>query len=80
MTVTAVVHIVNEEPVVCELAEMPSSDAQVIIANNPRRRDGKELHYLEEDVTRMIVPWHRINFVQILPSAEIEDVIGFVRE
>jgi hypothetical protein len=47
---------------------------------NPRRRDGKDLHYLDEDVTSMIVPWHRINFIQLLPSADAEEIIGFVRE
>ena len=77
---TIIVHIVNEDPVVCEIEQMPKPQDQVLTVYNPRRRDGKDLHYLDEDVTMMIVPWHRINFVQILPSAEMEEVIGFVRE
>lgn len=80
MTVTVIVHIANEEPVVCELEELPDPQDQAIFLSNPRMRDGKELAYLEEDVSRMIIPWHRINYVQVLPSAEIEDVIGFVRD
>ena len=80
MSVPAVVHVANEEPILCELNEIPDAEAQVIILNNPRRRDGKDLHYLEQDVTRMIVPIHRLNFIQLLPSAEVEEVIGFVRE
>lgn len=80
MTVSVVVHIANEEPIACELEDLPDADAQILTLNNPRRRDGKDLHYLEENVTRMIVPLHRINFIQIMPSAEVEDVIGFVRE
>ena len=80
MTVSVVVHIANEEPIACELAELPGADAQIVVLNNPRRRDGKDLHYLEENVTRMIVPLHRINFIQVMPSTEVEDIIGFVRE
>jgi hypothetical protein len=80
MTVSVIVHISNEEPIACELEDMPAADAQSVTLNNPRRRDGKDLHYLEENVTRMIVPWHRINFIQVMPASEVEDVIGFVRE
>lgn len=79
MSVTVIVHIANEEPVVCELDELPDPRDQAIFLSNPRMRDGKELPYLEEDVSKLIVPWHRINYVQVLPSAETEDVIGFVR-
>lgn len=77
---TIIVHIANEDAVVCEVEEMPSPTDLILVVHNPRRRDGKDLHYLDEDVTTMILPWHRVNFVQILPSAEMEEVIGFVRE
>ena len=80
MRISAIVHIANEEPVLCELDDMPQPNSQYVVVNSPRRRDGKELHYLDEEVSQMMVPWHRINFIQILPSAEIEEVIGFVRE
>lgn len=78
--ITIIVHIVNEDAVVCEVDELPKPASQFIMVHNPRRRDGKDIHYLDEDVTTMIVPWHRINFVQVLPSADVEEVIGFVRE
>jgi hypothetical protein len=78
--ISVVVHIANEDAIVCELDEAPGTTDQFILLQNPRRRDGKDIHYLDEDVTSMLVPWHRINFIQLLPSAETEDVIGFVRE
>lgn len=77
---TVIVHIVNEDPVVCEVERMPDPTDQFLLLQNPRRRDGKDVHYLDEDVTSMMVPWHRINFVQLMPSADVEEVIGFVRE
>ena len=78
--VTIIVHIANEDAIVCEVDETPQPTDLFITMQNPRRRDGKDIHYLDEDVTSMIVPWHRINFVQLLPSADAEDIIGFVRE
>ena len=80
MAITVIVHITNEEPVLGEIENLPEPNDQVIVVNNPRKRDGKELHYIEDDVTMMIVPWHRINFIEVMPSAEMEEVITFVRE
>lgn len=80
MSIAVFVHIVNEEPIAAELEAMPVPEAQFILLRNPRRRDGKELHYLEEEVSAMLIPWHRINFVQILPAASAEEILGFVRE
>lgn len=74
------VHIANEDPVVCELEKMPDESVMFLVLHNPRRRDGKDVHYLDEDVTTVLIPWHRVNFVQLMPSAESEEIIGFVRE
>lgn len=78
--VSIILHISNEDPIVCEVDELPQTSAQFIIVHNPRKRDGKDIHYLDEDVTSMIVPFHRINFIQLLPSGDVEEVFGFVRE
>lgn len=75
-----IVHINNEEPVMGEVETLPNGDATIIILQNPRRRDGQEVHFLDEETSTMIVPFHRINFIQVVPSAEADDVIGFVRE
>lgn len=80
MSIGIIVHINNEDPVLCDVEQLPGPADQFVLVNNPRRRDGKDIHYLEVDVTTMIIPWHRINFIQVLPSAETEEVISFVRE
>lgn len=77
---SVIVHINNEEPVLAEVEVLPTEGANIVTLQNPRRRDGQEVHYLDEETTTMIVPFHRINFIQVMPSAETEDVIGFVRE
>lgn len=76
-----ILHITNEDAIIAEIENLPEPSDQFILVENPRRRDGKDLHYLEDDVTSMIVPWHRINFIEIMPSAEqLEEVITIVRE
>jgi hypothetical protein len=51
-----------------------------MIIRNPRQRDGMKLAYLQDDVTTILIPWHQIAYVQLLPGSGIEKVIGFVRE
>ncbi|MBE2199473.1 MAG: hypothetical protein IAE79_12740 [Anaerolinea sp.] len=77
---TVIVHIMNEDPVVCEVESLPDPMAQFVIVHNPRKRDGTDIHYLDEDVSSVMYPLHRINFIQVLPSTEAEEIIGFVRE
>lgn len=77
---TVVVHIMNEDPVVCEVEELPSADALFVTVFNPRRRDGSDVHYLDEGVSTVMYPVQRINFIQVLPAAGEDEVIGFVRE
>lgn len=78
--ITVIVHITNEDPVVCEIDDLPGTSDQTLQIHNPRLRDGKDVHYVDEDVTSLIIPWWRINFIQILPSHDVEEVIGFVRD
>lgn len=78
--ITIIVHINSEDPIVGETKAIPETNAQFILLQNPRRRDGKDVHYLDEDVNTIVIPFHRINFIQILPTADSEEIIGFVRE
>ncbi len=48
--------------------------------NSPRKIDGKELHYLAENVLTVIWPINRLNFIEVLPTKSEEEIIGFVRE
>jgi hypothetical protein len=80
MSYTLVLHVSGEEAVVAEIDELPAPDATMILVKNPRRMDGKDLHYLDENVTTVIWPMSRLNFIEILPTKEEEEIIGFVRE
>ena len=80
MPYTIVVHIQNEEAVVGEVDEIPVPTDNLITVVNPRRLDGKDLHYLTENVVSVIWPMHRITFIELMPTKEEEEIIGFVRE
>jgi hypothetical protein len=80
MPYTIVIHLLNEEAVIGEIDEIPSPTDNLITVVNPRRTDGKDLHYLTENVVTVIWPVHRINFIELMPTKEEEEIIGFVRE
>lgn len=77
---TVLVHIANEDPVFGEIDQLPNVTDTIILIKNPRRRDGKDLHYLLANVTEVIWPISRIAFIEIVPGDTEEEIIGFVRE
>jgi hypothetical protein len=74
------VHITGEDPVLCEVDPLPTPLDVTVSVKNPRRRDGKDLPYLDANVTSVVYPMWRVNFIEVLPTGEEEEVIGFVRE
>ncbi len=80
MPYTIILHISNEEPVVGEVEDLPTDQSLTVSVSNPRRLDGKDLNYLSENVVTVIWPMSRLNFIEILPTKEEEQIIGFVRE
>jgi hypothetical protein len=75
-----VLHLLNEDPVLGEVDELPQKADSLIYVRNPRRRDGKDIPYLEASVTTVAWPIIRISFIEVLPGSEEEQIISFVRE
>ena len=80
MAHTVILHIAGEPAVVGEIEDLPKLSDTIIIVSNPRLRDGKDLHYLEQNVTKVIWPMVQISLIEIMGSEEEENLIGFVRE
>ena len=80
MPYTVLIHVSGEDAVVGEVESIPAPTDTTISLNNPRRRDGKDLSYIHGNVVTVVWPMHRINFIEILPTAEEEHIIGAVRE
>jgi hypothetical protein len=62
------------------LEALPAGNDTVVVIQNPRRRDGKDIHYLSNDVMTVIWPINQISFIEVLPSEGEEKIIGFVRD
>jgi len=80
MPYTLILHLGNQAPVVGEVDELPKPTDNLIILSNPRTREGKDLSYIEPNVTRVIWPVSAITLIEILEAEEEEEIIGFVRE
>jgi len=80
MPIPVLVHVSNEDPIRAEIEEVPEATDTFVTLNNPRRRDGKDLPHVLENVVSIILPMHRVSYIELLPTADEEDIISFVRE
>lgn len=80
MAYSVILHVTGEASVLGELEELPKPTDTIITLTNPRLRDGKDIHYLEQNVVKVIWPLSKITLIEVLESEEEESLIGFVRE
>lgn len=80
MSHLVLLHIAGEEPITGEVDELPKAADTIITVVNPRRRDGKDIHYIDSRAVKVIWPLEKISFIEILSGEESEQIIGFVRE
>jgi hypothetical protein len=78
--INVIIHVQNEDPVLGEMEELPGAGDVIVTLRNPRRRDGKDLPYLDQSVTTVVWPMSRINFIEVMPGKEEEEIITHVRE
>ncbi len=58
-----------------EVDEMPDPKSNYVTFTNVRARDGKPIVYIDQEATRVMFPWHRISFLETLPSDEDQEEI-----
>lgn len=80
MRQSAIIQLLGEEPIIGELEGPPDPASQFIAVKHPRRRDGRPVAFLDSNAETVLFAWHRISHIQILPQADLETVMGFVRE
>ena len=80
MAYSVILHISGEPSILGEMDELPKPSDTLVIVSNPRLRDGKDIHYLEHNVVKVIWPVDKITLIEILESEDEENLIGFVRE
>jgi hypothetical protein len=80
MAISVLVHLTNEDSVLGEIDALPAADANYLMVANPRRRDGKDLPYLQPNVSTVIWTIQRISFIEVMPGEAEEKLVTFVRE
>ena len=81
MSITVIVHILNADAILAEIDELPNPMANFVTCVNPRAKDGKPIVYIEREATRILIPWHRISFMETLPSEEDQvEIESFFRD
>lgn len=80
MSHIVLLHISGEEPIAGEVEELPQANDTIITVINPRRRDGKDIHYIDSRAIKVVWPLDRISFIEILSGEEAEQIVSFVRE
>ena len=80
MPYSVILHIPGEPAVLGEIEDLPKPSDTLITVSNPRLRDGKDIHYLEHNVVKVIWPVEKLTLIEVLESEEEDRLIGFVRE
>ena len=80
MAYTLFVHMMNAEPFIADSEELPKPSDQLLICTSPRRRGGKDVDSFLPEVVTVLLQWHRIAFVEVMPTEATEELITFVRE
>ena len=80
MAYTILIHISGEEVITGEVEELPKPTDNMITVTGPRRRDGKDVHYIDSRAVKVIWPIHKVTFLEVLGGEESEQIISFVRE
>ncbi len=80
MAYSVILHISGEPSIIGEIEELPKPADTLITVSNPRLRDGKDIHYLEHNVVKVIWPVDKLTLIEVLESEDEEHLIGFVRE
>jgi hypothetical protein len=80
MAYSVILHIAGEPSILGEVEDLPKPTDTLVTVSNPRLRDGKDIHYLEHNVVKVIWPVDKITLIEVLESEDEEHLIGFVRE
>ncbi|MBZ0301388.1 MAG: hypothetical protein K8J31_16695 [Anaerolineae bacterium] len=68
--ITLQIHMANAEPIKLDVEEIPNLSDVAVMGSNPRDRQERELSWVDDGVSTVIIPWSRINFIQVLPDQE----------
>ena len=80
MIKNAVIHLLNEQPVIADLFQMPQALDQGLLCTNLRTMDGKRPVFIDQIASTFVFPYLHIRFIEIRPERsggrEADPIIG----
>lgn len=81
MAKTVILHILNEDPILADMEDLPDPNATYFACTNIRKRDGKPVSYITPGAKTILFPWMRVNFIEVMvTSEERREIVDFYRE
>ena len=75
--IRAILHLLNDQPIVVELFEVPTPTDVTVICTNMRTVDGKKPVFIDFASSTFVFPMSSVRFVEIPPTgAEAEAAAG----
>ena len=68
----AVLHLLNEQPLLCDLFEIPNPADVALRCTNLRTLDGKRPIFIDDSASAFVFPYLHIRFVEVPPAAAAE--------
>jgi hypothetical protein len=68
--IRAVIHPMNEQPLIVELLEMPTAGDASIVCTNVRTLDLKRPKYIDRSGSTFVFPLDSIRFVEVYSTSE----------
>lgn len=65
-----VVHILNEQPLLADLYELPKSEDQGLLCTNLRMMDGKKPIFIDRVDSIFFFPYLHIRFLEVPPATD----------
>lgn len=65
----AVLHLVNEQPLLCDLLAIPSASDSAVLCTNLRLKGGKAPVFVDSTESLFLFPFGQIRFLEIPPEA-----------
>ena len=79
----AVIHIANEQPLLADLYQMPTTSDVSLVCTNVRNLDGKKPVFVEHSLSVFVFPYLHVRFIEImaetatgLPTANGDGVLA----
>lgn len=79
MAIRVIVHVLDDEPFVADIEELPAPSATCVHLKNPTTRDQKSVKWTVGPVQSVIFSMSRITFIEV-PIKSDTDVQIFVRD